>query len=68
MIEDYDHLYGNVLLLLPSLGSFRVGEIQMIFQIGHDRASSLIESLERDGHITWWPDDNGGYYRSTRKA
>lgn len=66
--QSDDPLYQRIVPLLPGFGEFRVGLLQSQFLIGYNRASRLLEKLEKDGLIQGSPDERGGYYVATRRA
>lgn len=60
--QSDDPLYGRLRPLLPALGAFRVASIQRRFLIGYNRASRLLERLEKEGLVKQVPDERGGYF------
>jgi DNA segregation ATPase FtsK/SpoIIIE-like protein len=66
--QSDDPLYRLLVPLLPGLGRFRVAAIQRSFMIGYNRASRLMERLEKEGHIKEVPDERGGYFVATPRA
>ena len=66
--QSDDPLYQRVQPMLPGFGKFRVDQIQRTFLIGYNRASRLLERLQRDGLVVEVPDERGGYYVAAPRA
>lgn len=66
--ESDDPLYSKLLPMVVALGEFRVDRIQRTFLIGYNRASRLMERLEKEGHIQEFPDERGGYFVAKTRA
>ena len=61
-LQSEDPIYRLLQPLLPGFGRFRVGVIQRQFMIGYNRASRLLEMLEKSGLIVEVPDKQVGYF------